>query len=333
MAANWLMELLEWCVQHGREDAENWVQWTQGRSQSKDRDEVAQRVVFQQAKLAAHAAVTPAAVSSIPGVRTAISAGKITVEVGFLVYRAVKSILYQAAVYGHDLKGRDLPDRILLVLGVAFGEEKTREALVNAGRVSPNKVLAQIAGSSEAYAALLAEKISARFAGRGLVSELALGGRFYFGAQNFMFISAATLAGRYVFNDLVLTKDELKELDQKMLEKSRTMLGLMVWMANADGKFEGTEKEMIERVVGALVMPGIHRDDMHQEISAKPDWDRVRKVFNTEDEKAGLIENILMVVWADGEKQPEEDRLCRRLSAELVADRMFDEIEMAVRQH
>jgi hypothetical protein len=77
------------------------------------------------------------------------------------------------------------------------------------------------------------------------------------------------------------------------------------------------------------VVPGAQPETL--EVGARPDWERIRRQFQTEDDKAGLLENILMVVWADGVKAPEEDRLCRRLAAELVADRIVDDIERAVR--
>lgn len=332
MSTSWLYDLVSWCIHEGRKDADNWVEWSQAQG-SLSRDELAQRVVYQQSKLAAHAAVTPGAIGSIPGVRTAIAAGQVSTEVGFVMYRMVKSILYQAAVYGHD-EERDVIDRVLLILGVALGHEMTRQALVEGGRRAPAKTIAGIVGrgGAQEYAALLAAEIAVRFAQRGELNRVPIVGRPFMGAQNFMFISAASLAGRYVFNDLALTREELADLDRRMKEWSRTVLALMMWMARADGSVEGTESQTIQELERSLVMPGIGPDELEREMQTAPDWDRIRRQFKTEDERAGLLENLLSVVWADGNKTPQEDRLCRRVAAELVSDRIVDDIEAAVRQ-
>jgi uncharacterized tellurite resistance protein B-like protein len=184
----------------------------------------------------------------------------------------------------------------------------------------------------EEYAALLAADIVSRFQGRGQVQHLPIVGRPFFGAQNFIFISAASLAGRYVFNDLALSSEELAELDERMKAWSRTVLGLMMWMARADGNVDLSETEIVRALEKTLVMPGIPPAELEREMQSAPDWEKIRRQFKTDDERAGLLENLLMVVWADGVKTPEEDRLCRRVAAELVADRMVDDIETAVRQ-
>lgn len=326
---NWLLDLVEWCVREGREDATNWIAET--RREGLTRDNLAERVVFQQAKLAARTPVTPAAVRSIPGVRAAIDGG-LSPDVGFLVYRQVKSALYQAAAYKHDMKSRELPDRILLVLGLSFGEPRTRHAVVRDGRKPPGRIVAAIARNSGEYAQLLASTIETRFADQQGSSLIPQVGRPFLGAQNFLYISAAALAGRYLFNDLVISEDEMRDLDQRILDKSLSMLSLMVWMARADGHFDSTEQQVIESLKKSLMLPGVRPEDIEGPLADKPDWNRIRKAFQTEDEKACLLENILMVVWADGSKAPQEDRMCRRLSAELIADRLIDDIEASVRQ-
>lgn len=329
---SWLHELVAWCVEQGREDVEGWVAEARRRS-NEPLDTVARQIVFQQAQLAARAHVTPAAVESMPGLRAAIAGGRINAEVGFVLYRMVKSVLYQAAVYGraHD---RDIVDAVLLTVGLALGHAGTRAALVDGGRRSPAKIIAAISGSGGAatYAGVLSAEVTARFGARGPIGHLPRVGRSFLGAQHFVFISAASLAGRLIFNDLVLTREELNELDTQMRAWSRTMVALMAWMAGIDGNVDGSETAAIEALKHALVMPGLSNDEVLAEIGARPDWDRIRRQFRTEDERAGLIENLLMVVWADGQKTDTEDRLCRRVAAELVADRLIDGIEAAVRQ-
>lgn len=325
---SWLLDLVSWCVKEGREDVENWVQYSTGPGRGLSTDQLALHVVSQQAKLAARAPVTPAAVGSLPGVRSAISQKLITADIGFLIYRMCKSVLYQAAVYGRQLDAPDLPERILMVLGVAFGDPRTREALV--GRV-PGKAFAKVARNAAEYGDRLGEAVVKRFHNRGEMTAMPLVGRPFFGAQNFIFISAAAMAGRFIFNDGELSREELHDLDARVLELGRAVLALMLWVARGDGQFDGTEQETIMMLEESLVMPGASYEDLEANLPETPDWERIRKQFRTEDEKAGLIENILMVVWADGEKQPQEDRMCRRLAAELVADRMIDDIEAAVR--
>lgn len=328
----WLYDLVTWCVEHGREDVENWVAWARSHGAGSV-DHVAQRVVSQQAEFAARAPITPAAVASIPGIRQAVDQHVITLDVGFMVYRMVKTVMYQAAVYGHDSES-DVGDRILLVLGVALGHEKTRQCLLDGGSKAPGKILNAIVGygGGIAYADTLGTLISQRFRGRGGLADIPIVGRPFFGAQNFIFISAAALAGRYVFNDLVLTIYELNDLDRQMRDWSRSMIGLMMWMARADGGVDHGETDIIRGLEKSLVLPGIHPEDLEKEMQSAPDWEKIRRQFKTEDERAGLLENLLMVVWADGVKTEEEDRLCRRVAAELVADRMVDDIEAAVRK-
>ena len=326
---NWLQELVEWCVREGREDAMNWIAET--RREGLTQDNLAQRVVFQQAQLAARTPVTPAAVRNMPGLRTAIDGG-LAPHVGFLVYRQIKSILYQAAAYKQDLKSPELPDRVLLVLGLSYGEPRTRQLLVREGRKAPGKIVAAIARSRGEYARLLSEVIITRFRLQQDEAMLPTVGRPFLGAQNFLYISASALAGRYLFNDLQISAEELNDFDLRMQEKSLSMLTLMTWMAKADGQFDITEHQAIESLKASLLLPGLRLEDVDQFLLEKPDWPRVRRAFQTDDEKASLLENILTVVWADGHKAPEEDRMCRRLSAELVADRLIDEIEDSVRQ-
>lgn len=332
MSNNWLYDLVTWCVQEGREDVEAWTASARGRG-NQPLDQLARRVVFQQAQLAAKAYVTPAAVGSIPGLGRAVSAQRINAEVGFVIYRMVKSILYQAAVYGraHD---NDVVDMVLLTLGLALGHGGTRTALVEGGQRAPARSIVAISGAGGAatYAGVLSAEIAARFEGRGQLGHLPIVGRPFLGAQNFIFISAAALAGRFVFNDLTVTREELNELDMQMRAWSRTMLSLMAWMARADGEVDGTETETIRSLQHSLVMPGLTNAELAVELIGPPNWEKIRQQFKTEDERAGLLENLLMVVWADGRKTDEEDRLCRRVAAELVADRMIDDIEQAVRE-
>lgn len=332
MVNSWLYDLVTWCVHEGREDVESWVASARGRG-GQPLDLLARRIVFQQAQLAAKAYVTPAAVESMPGLSRAVSQQRISAEVGFVIYRMVKSILYQAAVYGraHD---KDVIDMVLLTLGLTLGHAGTRSALVEGGRRAPARTIAAISGAGGAatYAGLLSAEITARFDGRGQLRHLPTGGRPFLGAQNFIFISAASLAGRFVFNDLTVTREELAELDAQMRAWSRTVLSLMAWMARADGTVDGTETETIRALQTSLVMPGLRDDELAVALSGPPDWEKIRQQFKTEDERAGLLENLLMVVWADGRKTDEEDRVCRRVAAELVADRMFDDIERAVRE-
>lgn len=332
MEDNWLYDLVEWCVREGREDAQNWITYTQGSARNLSRDDLATRVVHQQAQLAARAPVTPAAVGSLPGIRTAVNRRLISADVGFLLYRMIKSIMYQAAAYGQRFDKDGLPERVLLILGVALGDDRTRTTLVAEGNKPPAKLLERIVrGGAKPYAQHLGEIICHRFHGKGSLSSIPIVGRPYFGAQNFIFISAAALAGRYVFNDCALSKKELDELDARVLDLSRAVLSLMVWMAKGDGSLDRSEADTIMMLEESLLMPGISYEELEKDLPETPDWDRIRRQFQTEDEKAGLLENILMVVWADGEKQPSEDRMCRRLAAELVADRMIDDIETAVK--
>lgn len=333
MSDSWLHDLVSWCVTEGREDVEGWVAEAKARNRGLPLDALARKVVYQQAQLAARAPITPAAVGGIPGLRTAITARRIDAESGFVVYRMVKSILYQAAVYGHS-HDRDVIDRTLLTLGLSMGHLPTRKTLVDGGHRTPERLIAAIAGSAgaRAYADMLAADIGTRFTGRGRLQLLTQAGRPFFGTQNFIFISAASLAGRFVFNDLVVTPAELDELDHQIRERSRTVLGLMSWMARADGLPDAVEGSVIEALRESLVLPGISSADLSTELVGKPDWEKIRHLFSNDDERAGLLENLLMVVWADGEKTEQEDRLCRRVAAELVADRMVDDIEAAVRR-
>jgi len=333
MADNWLYELLTWAVRESRVDVESWVRDARLKGGATGRDELASQIVNQQAKLAARAPVTPAAVGAMPGLRTAIRDGLFPIDVGLLFYRMIKSILYQAAAYEVRLDDPELPDRVLLVIGVALGDQRTRGALVGEGVQPPGKIRARVVkGGAEAYAAMLGQTLAERFRNHPTVSALPLVGRSFFGAQNFIYISAATLAGRYIFNDAVLSVEEINALDARVLELSRAVLAMMLWVARGDGAFDPTEQNTIMQLEESLMMPGMSYDALEENLPDVPDWNRIRQMFKTDDEKAGLLENILMVVWADGQKQEQEDRMCRRIAAELVADRMMDDIESAVRQ-
>lgn len=332
MNAHWLYDMVHWCVQCGRVEVDKWIQDAQ-RNKDTPREILATRVVYQQAQLAVHSHITPAAVGGIPGVRSALNAGAINLEIGFLIYRMVKSIFYQAAVYDWD-QDDELVERILLILGIAVGHAETRGTLVGRGHTSVHRLINEIVDDGDAltYSAMIGQQIAQRFGGRGSLADMPVVGRPFFGAQNFMFVSAASLAGRYMFNDMRLSQSELDDLDRRMREWASTVLSLMVWMAQADGRIGRAEASIIQHLERRLVMPGMESQDVREELQIPPDWDRIRRQFRTQEERAGLLENILMVVWADGQKTAEEDRLCRRVAAELMCDRIVDDIEDAVRQ-
>ncbi len=109
-------------------------------------------------------------------------------------------------------------------------------------------------------------------------------------------------------------------------EPTEAVAALMVEAARADGEFDAGERATIERFLGELF--GLDAEAARAACAAGEaaqaeaadlvQFTRVVKTGLSDEERVALLEALWSVVFADGERDPHEDALMRKL-APLIA--------------
>lgn len=244
----------------------------------------------------------------LPGVRRESGVESLPLEAAWLGFRILRAALLASACVSRVEESReDLGDRLMLLTGLVLDPVGFRSLLVSEGEPLPPRDLVERLGGRTELARLLEKLLQDRT--RPLLRlPRASAGR---GSFEYLTVAAAAEAALALFDDRVLRPEEMEALEKALSARGTAVLRLLTMAGRADGRMDKDEDRAI-RVIGECL--GIEEEESD---SPDPTAEDLRRLFPTEEERAGLVSGLATVIAADGEVDRREELMCRVVASAL----------------
>ncbi|HXE73286.1 MAG TPA: TerB family tellurite resistance protein [Candidatus Nitrosotenuis sp.] len=303
-----LLVLLRWSVEELAGEAEAAARWINERYFYKGAEVRARLLLGELSHLVTAAGSPRSFAASLPGVGPRPQG--LTPEAAYLAYRMAKMGLYVEAIFHSGRRDpQEQVERLLLVMGVALGLPRVKDALVYAGRTHPHQIIRHLTGNGPGWLArALQEVLEERLRSiRDLPWASALRGVF-----EYLTLGTAAQAAIAYCNDLLFTRQDLQMLETSSADQAAATLALLAEVARADEALRPQEEALVAAVRDLL--PAV--DEQALELARRRlEGESLADIFPYAEEQKGLLETMLAVACADGVLDPREEDLVRRVAA------------------